>query len=162
MLSTCDAKQVLYLIADSSIMAAEGSSRAYTSIKCIDNHLAIALGLASCCDGKEKIKQQTCDEAEGEVGHDIRLLILQSRKGCLCKDVSAKRTFLIPQFLWLIMFRDRKLSIGDLSCKVCGQGHQCRTDALSQPIDVYSDWIDACDEVKDKGHISDAREAYDD
>lgn len=33
--------------------------------------------------------------------------------------------------------------MGFLSCKVCGQSHQCRINSLSAPIDVYSDWIDA-------------------
>ncbi|CCG84393.1 protein of unknown function [Taphrina deformans PYCC 5710] len=56
---------------------------------------------------------------------------------------------------------DKKSSIGDLRCKICGQNHQCRTDALSQPIDVYSDWIDACDEVKDKGGVAEGPDDYD-
>ncbi|ORY78248.1 hypothetical protein BCR37DRAFT_394742 [Protomyces lactucae-debilis] len=42
---------------------------------------------------------------------------------------------------------DKKGLIGSLKCKVCGQSHQCRTDALSAPIDVFSDWVDACDAV---------------
>lgn len=46
-------------------------------------------------------------------------------------------------------------------CKVCGQGHQCRTDALSQPIDVYSDWIDVCDELKDKAGQAEEEDRYD-
>ena len=63
---------------------------------------------------------------------------------------------------------DKKAGIGDLSCKVCGQefqtGINCKLRAqqrwvsqgarliikfsdLSAGVDVYSDWIDACDTV---------------
>lgn len=30
---------------------------------------------------------------------------------------------------------------------MCGQSYQTSTNYLSAPIDVYSDWIDACDAV---------------
>ncbi|KAG2169587.1 hypothetical protein VTO58DRAFT_107706 [Aureobasidium pullulans] len=42
---------------------------------------------------------------------------------------------------------DKKASTGELSCKVCGQTFQTVTNYLSAPIDVYSDWVDACDAV---------------
>lgn len=42
---------------------------------------------------------------------------------------------------------DKKSSTGDLSCKVCGQSFQTGINYLSQAVDVYSDWIDACDSV---------------
>lgn len=59
---------------------------------------------------------------------------------------------------------EKKSGVGNLVCKVCGQTFQCnvnckwvlallmsamltaRTD-LSAPVDVYADWIDACDAV---------------
>lgn len=44
---------------------------------------------------------------------------------------------------------DKKNSIGLLSCKVCGQQFQTRINALSQPVDVYSDWFDAVEEVNE-------------
>ncbi|AGO12577.1 AaceriAER237Wp [[Ashbya] aceris (nom. inval.)] len=44
---------------------------------------------------------------------------------------------------------DKKNSIGSLSCKVCGQQFQTRINALSQPVDVYSDWFDAVEEVNE-------------
>ncbi|CAG8033033.1 unnamed protein product [Penicillium salamii] len=66
----------------------------------------------------------------------------------------------------VIVKLDKKLGLGDLSCKVCGQkfqtGINCKweltlkhcavTDKvnfldLSAPVDVYSDWVDACDAV---------------
>ncbi|KAH0609868.1 uncharacterized protein H6S33_012414 [Morchella sextelata] len=48
---------------------------------------------------------------------------------------------------------DKKAGIGSLSCKVCGQTFQANINYLSHAIDVYSEWVDACDEVanpKDK------------
>ncbi|KAL8687022.1 MAG: hypothetical protein Q9218_006691 [Villophora microphyllina] len=42
---------------------------------------------------------------------------------------------------------DKKAGIGELSCKVCGQQFQTGINYLSAGVDVYSDWIDACDSV---------------
>ncbi|KAJ5443622.1 Transcription elongation factor [Penicillium daleae] len=42
---------------------------------------------------------------------------------------------------------DKKLGLGDLSCKVCGQKFQTGINYLSAAVDVYSDWVDACDAV---------------
>lgn len=42
---------------------------------------------------------------------------------------------------------DKKSGTGELGCKVCGQTYQTTINSLSQPVDVYSDWIDACDAV---------------
>ncbi|KAJ5855721.1 Zinc finger protein [Penicillium soppii] len=42
---------------------------------------------------------------------------------------------------------DKKLGLGDLSCKVCGQKFQTGINYLSASVDVYSDWVDACDSV---------------
>lgn len=35
----------------------------------------------------------------------------------------------------------------NLECKICGQKFSCRTNALTAPIDVYSEWIDATEDV---------------
>ncbi|KAJ2730643.1 hypothetical protein IW152_005107 [Coemansia sp. BCRC 34962] len=43
---------------------------------------------------------------------------------------------------------DRKIRVGSLKCKVCSATYQAALNALSDPIDVYSEWIDACDEAK--------------
>ncbi|KAH3666842.1 hypothetical protein OGAPHI_003291 [Ogataea philodendri] len=37
-----------------------------------------------------------------------------------------------------------------LSCKVCGQSFQSPINSLSQPIDIYSDWVDACEAVAER------------
>lgn len=42
---------------------------------------------------------------------------------------------------------DKKNCIGTLSCKICRQSFQTRINSLSQPVDVYSDWFDAVEEV---------------
>lgn len=42
---------------------------------------------------------------------------------------------------------DDKARIGYLSCKICGQKFSADTNPLDQPIDVYSLWIDACEDV---------------
>ncbi|PVU97855.1 hypothetical protein BB561_000248 [Smittium simulii] len=42
----------------------------------------------------------------------------------------------------------RDVKIGYLSCKVCKVTYEARINKLSMPIDVYSEWIDACDDLK--------------
>lgn len=60
---------------------------------------------------------------------------------------------------------DKKAGVGNLSCKSCGQNFQTgincasmcsfpnsatatnRVVDLDQPVDVYSEWVDACDAV---------------
>ncbi|KAI9785029.1 MAG: hypothetical protein M1839_001226 [Geoglossum umbratile] len=42
---------------------------------------------------------------------------------------------------------DKKVGIGQLQCKVCGKSFQTGINYLSAPVDVYSDWVDACDIV---------------
>jgi len=42
---------------------------------------------------------------------------------------------------------DKKAGVGNLSCKVCGQKFQCAVNYLSAAVDVYADWVDACDAV---------------
>lgn len=43
---------------------------------------------------------------------------------------------------------DKKAAVGYLSCKVCGQSFQTDINALSAPVDIYSDWVDACEAVR--------------
>ncbi|KAK9458316.1 transcription elongation factor Elf1 like-domain-containing protein, partial [Dipodascopsis uninucleata] len=40
---------------------------------------------------------------------------------------------------------DKKLKLGYLNCKVCGQNFQMSTNPLTVPVDIYSEWIDACE-----------------
>ncbi|CAO1613926.1 unnamed protein product [Sympodiomycopsis kandeliae] len=42
---------------------------------------------------------------------------------------------------------DDKTRIGYLTCKICGQNFSTPATSLSQPVDIYHDWVDACEEV---------------
>ncbi|KAK5243839.1 hypothetical protein LTR16_007802, partial [Cryomyces antarcticus] len=42
---------------------------------------------------------------------------------------------------------EKKIGVGQLSCKICGQTFQSGINYLSAAVDVYSDWVDACDAV---------------
>ncbi|KAG9247889.1 putative transcription elongation factor [Calycina marina] len=42
---------------------------------------------------------------------------------------------------------DKKAQVGHLQCKICNQQFQCGINYLSAAVDVYSDWVDACDAV---------------
>ncbi|DAA77459.1 TPA_exp: hypothetical protein A8136_6719 [Trichophyton benhamiae CBS 112371] len=46
---------------------------------------------------------------------------------------------------------NKKLGFGNLSCKICGQRFQTGINYLSAAVDVYSDWVDACDAVAKEG-----------
>ncbi|KAG2209230.1 hypothetical protein INT47_005522 [Mucor saturninus] len=42
---------------------------------------------------------------------------------------------------------DHANKVGFLSCKICDITWQCTVTYLDEPVDVYSGWIDACEEV---------------
>ncbi|ODQ77108.1 hypothetical protein BABINDRAFT_169452 [Babjeviella inositovora NRRL Y-12698] len=50
----------------------------------------------------------------------------------------------------IICTLDKRNSIGQLHCKICGQTFQTPLNSLSQPVDVYSDWVDACEAVAEE------------
>ncbi|RSH76670.1 uncharacterized protein EHS24_005417 [Apiotrichum porosum] len=45
---------------------------------------------------------------------------------------------------------DRQSMFGHLNCKVCGQKFTSPINNLSVAVDVYCDWVDACEEVRIK------------
>lgn len=57
---------------------------------------------------------------------------------------------------------DKKNGIGELHCKICGQSFQTAVHSLSKPVDIYSDWIDACEDLEEQavelGVIGDVEE----
>lgn len=62
---------------------------------------------------------------------------------------------------------DKKNLLGELHCKICGQSFQTAIHSLSQPVDIYSDWIDACEDLaeeadKQGGAPEDEKEMYSD
>ncbi|KAK7679362.1 hypothetical protein QCA50_017579 [Cerrena zonata] len=46
--------------------------------------------------------------------------------------------------------KNKKNSLGELHCKICGQSFQSAIHSLSQPVDIYSDWIDACEDLAEE------------
>ncbi|ESN99925.1 hypothetical protein HELRODRAFT_83563, partial [Helobdella robusta] len=44
---------------------------------------------------------------------------------------------------------DHRRKTGYISCSVCQEDFQTTINALSEAIDVYGDWIDACEAVND-------------
>ena len=52
---------------------------------------------------------------------------------------------------------DRTKNIGYLSCRVCLANFQSRITYLSEPVDVYSEWVDAC-EVVNNGEAGEQEE----
>eukprot|EP00325_Prymnesiales_sp_UTEX-LB-985_P002418 CAMPEP_0174714604 /NCGR_PEP_ID=MMETSP1094-20130205/18613_1 /TAXON_ID=156173 /ORGANISM="Chrysochromulina brevifilum, Strain UTEX LB 985" /LENGTH=104 /DNA_ID=CAMNT_0015913991 /DNA_START=23 /DNA_END=337 /DNA_ORIENTATION=+ len=49
---------------------------------------------------------------------------------------------------------DVEHSLGTILCDGCGAKFDCRISRLSDPIDVYSEWIDQCDAVNAPGSSS--------
>jgi transcription elongation factor Elf1 len=54
---------------------------------------------------------------------------------------------------------DKKAGVGNLHCKVCGQKFQTGINYLSAAVDVYSDWVDACEEVAKHAANEEAEDA---
>ncbi|KAI0984550.1 hypothetical protein GJ496_007785 [Pomphorhynchus laevis] len=42
---------------------------------------------------------------------------------------------------------DRQRRIAQITCTVCSEDYRTQTTYLSEPIDVYNEWIDACEEA---------------
>ncbi|EGO21473.1 hypothetical protein SERLADRAFT_473867 [Serpula lacrymans var. lacrymans S7.9] len=47
---------------------------------------------------------------------------------------------------------DRKEGIAQLVCRVCDQRYQSKVNHLTEPIDIYSEWIDAADAAQKDEH----------
>eukprot|EP01071_Lankesteria_metandrocarpae_P010412 Lankesteria_metandrocarpae@DN5335_c0_g1_i2.p1 len=46
---------------------------------------------------------------------------------------------------------EKKRSLGTLLCRICNANYSTRISALTEPVDVYSDWIDRAEE--ENSHI---------
>lgn len=42
-------------------------------------------------------------------------------------------------------YRDKSRNIGKVYCRVCLESFQTTTSFLSEPVDIYNDWVDACE-----------------
>lgn len=66
-----------------------------------------------------------------------------------CKDAPQQhrvwypRSPLVP---WCC--RDKQAETGMINCRVCGETFQCRISYLNDPVDVYCEWIDACESAR--------------
>ncbi|CAG8479245.1 11953_t:CDS:2 [Acaulospora morrowiae] len=49
------------------------------------------------------------------------------------------------------MYGNREDKVGNLACRACGAKFQSIINQLSDPVDVYSDWVDAAEMVKPEG-----------
>lgn len=47
------------------------------------------------------------------------------------------------------MCRDMEMKIGQVSCSKCGANFECKITPLHEAIDIYSEWIDACEQVRE-------------
>ncbi|KAJ1663260.1 hypothetical protein IW140_005355 [Coemansia sp. RSA 1813] len=45
---------------------------------------------------------------------------------------------------------DKEHKVGNLKCKICGATYQAAIHHLSEAVDVYGEWIDACEEAKQR------------
>jgi len=43
--------------------------------------------------------------------------------------------------------REKSKNVGQVTCRVCTECYQTPINYLSEPIDVYNDWIDACEDA---------------
>jgi len=43
--------------------------------------------------------------------------------------------------------RDFEVKIGTITCTLCEASYETKIHLLSEPIDVYSDWVDECERL---------------
>jgi len=46
---------------------------------------------------------------------------------------------------------DREAESGGISCRVCGESFHCRVSYLSDPVDVYCEWLDGLEGARASG-----------
>lgn len=44
-----------------------------------------------------------------------------------------------------LIYRDKSRNSARITCRVCLEDYQTSINFLSEPIDVYNDWVDACE-----------------
>ena len=49
--------------------------------------------------------------------------------------------------VWMtcVFYRDKSRNSARITCTVCLEDYQTTINFLSEPIDVYNDWVDACE-----------------
>lgn len=43
--------------------------------------------------------------------------------------------------------------LGKISCAICGEDFKTSINYLTEPLDVYSEWIDACEKANDENAV---------
>ena len=51
----------------------------------------------------------------------------------------------LMKFVNLLNYRDKSRNTARITCRVCLEDFQTTINLLSEPLDVYNDWIDACE-----------------
>ena len=55
---------------------------------------------------------------------------------------------------------ERAVDTGTISCRVCGESYQMRINHLTEPVDVFCEWVDACEAARKEGpQLTDAEQA---
>lgn len=55
------------------------------------------------------------------------------------------RFFVFNSVVLFHIFRDKSRNSAQITCRVCMEEYQSVINFLSEPIDVYNDWVDACE-----------------
>ncbi|KAJ2719055.1 hypothetical protein GGI07_005439 [Coemansia sp. Benny D115] len=64
----------------------------------------------------------------------------------------------------IVVAMDKEHKVGNLKCKICAASYQAAINHLSDAVDVYSEWIDACEEAKlrEQNSVNATDDAYGD
>lgn len=53
--------------------------------------------------------------------------------------------------LTFVYCSDKSSNSARITCRVCLEDYQTTVNFLSEPIDVYNDWVDACETANKNG-----------
>jgi len=74
--------------------------------------------------GRRKTAQKKLKKKRPEIASTFKCLFCNHEKAVTCT-------------------LNHKDKIGELACRICGEGWQTRINYLTEPIDVFSAWLDA-------------------
>ncbi|KAI8337012.1 transcription elongation factor Elf1 like-domain-containing protein [Chlamydoabsidia padenii] len=93
--------------------------------------------------GKRKVKRKAAKKMKDKLDTQFNCLFCNHEKSIECK-------------------MDQANKVGHLTCKVCDINWQCSITYLDEPVDVYSAWVDACEEVNKAKKLAAAAKARND
>ncbi|KAG5461637.1 MAG: hypothetical protein BJ554DRAFT_6137, partial [Olpidium bornovanus] len=101
------------------------------------------------CHGKAEDEAEAAGEGKGEAGNAVQLPVLQPRE-VRDREAVGKTGWGAQRRVWGCSVSrpkgNKSAGIGEIKCRVCQITWQTNITPLSHAIDVYSDWIDACEE----------------